>query len=99
MVAKDKKTFITYIAIVSAILIILNIVSRNIFFRWDLTENKMYSLFDSSKSIVKKIDDRLTMKVYFSDNLPGEYGNNRRYLQDILEEYSAYSNGNIFFVG
>lgn len=97
MVAKDKKTFITYIAIVSAILIILNIVSRNIFFRWDLTENKMYSLSDSSKSIVKKIDDRLTMKVYFSDNLPGEYGNNRRYLQDILEEYSAYSNGNIFF--
>ena len=37
------------------------------------------------------------MKIYFSDNLPGEYGNNRRYLQDILEEYAAYSNGNIHF--
>ena len=97
MIAKDKKTFITYIAIVGAILIILNIVSRNIFFRWDLTENKMYSLSDSSKSVVKKIDDRLTMKVYFSNNLPGEYGNNRRYLQDILEEYAAYSDGNIHF--
>jgi len=97
MVAKDRKAFITYIAIVGTILIILNIVSRNIFFRWDLTENKMYSLSDSSKSVVKKIDDRLTMKVYFSDNLPGEYGNNRRYLQDILEEYAAYSDGNIHF--
>ena len=97
MAAQDKKTFITYLCIVGAILIILNIVSRNIFFRWDLTDNKMYSLSDSSKSVVGKIDDRFTMKVYFSDNLPGEYGNNRRYLQDILEEYAAYSNGNIHF--
>ncbi len=97
MAAQDKKTFITYLCIIGAILIILNIVSRNVFFRWDLTDNKMYSLSESSKSVVEKIDDRLTMKVYFSDNLPGEYGNNRRYLQDILEEYSAYSSGNIHF--
>ena len=97
MGTQNKKSFLTYIGIVAAILIIVNIVSRNMFFRWDLTENKMYSLSDSSKSVVGKIDDRLTMKVYFSDNLPGEYGNNRRYLQDILEEYTAYSGGNIHF--
>ena len=97
MVPQDKKTFITYIGIIGSILIILNIISRNVFFRWDLTNNKMYSLSESSKSVVAKIDDRLTMKVYFSDNLPGEYGNNRRYLQDILEEYAAYSSGNIRF--
>ena len=93
----SKKSFITYIITIAAILIIVNIVSRNLFFRLDLTDNKMYSLSESSKTVVSKIDDRLTMKVYFSDNLPGEYGNNRRYLQDILEEYAAYSNGNIHF--
>ena len=67
------------------------------FFRWDLTDNKMYSLSESSKSVVSKIDDLMTLKVYFSNNLPGEYGNNRRYLQDILEEYAAYSDGNLTF--
>ena len=97
MAVQDKRTFITYLCIIGTILIILNVVSRNIFFRLDLTDNKMYSLSESSKSVVGKIDDRLVMKVYFSDNLPGEYGNNRRYLQDILEEYAAYSNGNIHF--
>ena len=97
MIVKNKKNFITYLVLIISILIITNIVSRNIFFRWDLTENKMYSLSPSSKSVVEKIDDRLTMKIYFSDNLPGEYGNNRRYLQDILEEYAAYSSGNIHF--
>ena len=59
MATPYKKTFITYLCIVGAILIILNIVSRNIFFRWDLTDNKMYSLSDSSKSVVEKIEDRL----------------------------------------
>ena len=97
MIASNKKTFIVYLSLISAILIILNIVSRNVFDRWDLTDNKMYSLSKSSKSVVKKIDDRLTMKIYFSDNLPGEYGNNRRYLQDMLEEYAAFSKGKIYF--
>ena len=47
----------------------------------------MFSLSNSSESILEKVDDRLTIKVYFSDNLPNELGNTRRYLQDILEEY------------
>ena len=71
MSTQNKKSFLTYIGIVVTILVLLNIVSRNLFFIWDLTENKMYSLSYSSKSVVSKIDDRLTMKVYFSDNLPG----------------------------
>ncbi len=53
----------------------------------------MYSLSSSTKKVIGRIDDLLNVKVYFSDNLPGEYGNNRRYLQDILEEYAAISKG------
>ncbi len=79
------------------ILFLLNSISQNWFHRWDLTDNNMYSLSSSSESVVKQVDDLLTMKVYFSDDLPGEYANNRRYLQDILEEYEALSDGNIRF--
>ncbi len=78
-------------------LFLLNAVSKNWFFRFDLTKNNMYSLSTSSRAVVEQINDLLTMKVYFSDDLPGEYANNRRYLQDILEEYAAFSKGNIRF--
>ena len=37
------------------------------------------------------------MKVYFSDNLPNELGNTRRFLQAILEEYGAWSDDVRFF--
>ncbi|MFQ6612526.1 MAG: GldG family protein [Fidelibacterota bacterium] len=92
-----KRYFFLPVGILTIVLILVNLISRNWFFRLDLTDNKMYSLSKSSREIVKQIDDLLTMKVYFSENLPGEYGNNRRYLQDILEEYAAYSDGNIRF--
>jgi gliding-associated putative ABC transporter substrate-binding component GldG len=97
MQINSKKNFIIYSFVLFAVLVLLNMISRNKFFRWDLTDNKMYSLSESSKSVVSKIDDLMTLKVYFSNNLPGEYGNNRRYLQDILEEYAAFSDGNLTF--
>jgi len=88
---KNKNSFIIFSLVLLVGLVLLNLTSRDIFTRIDLTDNKMYSLSSSSKNIVSKLDDRLTMKVYFSENLPNELGNTRRYLQDILEEYRAAS--------
>ena len=93
----DSKSFFLYVVLAVAVVCAVNFVSRDLFFRLDLTDNQMYSLSESSQKVVQKIEDRLTMKVYFTDNLPGQYGNNRRYLQDILEEYEAYGDGNIRF--
>ncbi|MCF7884897.1 MAG: GldG family protein [Candidatus Marinimicrobia bacterium] len=94
---KNKKQFIIYIALVAVIAIILNVALRSIFFRIDLTKNNIYSLSESSKTILNKIDDRMVAKVFFSENLPGQYGNTKRYLQDLLEEYQAYSKGKFQF--
>jgi ABC-type uncharacterized transport system involved in gliding motility auxiliary subunit len=91
MIIKNKKSFIIFTTVLAFALILLNLTSRDIFTRIDLTDNKMYSLSASSKSIVSKLDDRLTIKIYFSENLPNELGNTRRFLQDILEEYRAES--------
>ena len=93
----NKKSFLIFTAILITSLILINLISRNIFHRFDLTDTKMYSLSESSQSIIKKIDDLMTIKVYFSNDLPGDYANNKRYLQDILEEYAAYSKGKLRF--
>ncbi len=93
----NKKSFLVYVVFIFAAVVLINMIARNWYYRMDFTDNDIYSLSDSSKKVVKKIDDLLTMKVYFSENLPGEYGNTKRYLQDILEEYAAASDGNIRF--
>ena len=63
------------------ILLLLNSISTSRFFRIDLTDNNMFSLSTSSKSVIKEVDDLLTMKVYFSNDLPGEYANNIKKLR------------------
>ena len=79
------------------ILILINVISINIFYRIDLTGNKIYTLSDASKNIVKNLDDKFVVKAYFTDNLPSPYNNTRRYLKEILEDYHNYSNGNFQF--
>ena len=92
-----RKSMVLPAVILFIALLLLNLIARNWYKRYDLTDTKMYSLSSSTEQVIKKIDDLLNIKVYFSENLPGEYGNNRRYLQDILEEYAAISKGNIRF--
>lgn len=93
----NKKQFTTYILLILVIIVIFNIALRSLFFRIDLTKNNIFSLSNSSKIVIKKLDDRMIAKVFFSENLPGQYANSRRYLQDILEEYQAYSKGRFHF--
>ncbi len=93
----NKKQFTTYLVLIIAIIVIFNIALRSLFFRVDLTKENVYSLSNSSKTVIKKLDDRMIAKVFFSENLPGQYANSRRYLQDLLEEYQAYSRGNFHF--
>lgn len=97
MLVKNKNSFTIYMSVLVGVLLLLNLIGRNWYKRFDLTDNKMYSLSKSSKNVVDKIDDLLTMKVYFSDDLPGELSNTQRFLQDLLEEYEAQSDNIRFF--
>ena len=86
MLVRNKNSFTVYMSVLIGVLLLLNLIGRNWYKRFDLTDNKMYSLSKSSENVVEKIDDLLTMKVYFSDDLPGELSNTQRFLQDLLED-------------
>ena len=83
--------FIIYLAIV----VLVNIAGITLFFRADLTANKIYSISDASKKVVATLSEPLTIKVFFTKDLPPPYNNTERYLQDLFEEYAIY--GNQFF--
>ena len=77
--------FILYLAVI----ILINIVGLTLFFRADLTANRIYSLSDASKAAVSTLSEPLTIKVFFSQNLPAPHNNTERYLRDLLTEYAA----------
>jgi len=83
------------VAIVVVILVLLNIVSIRLFGRLDVTKNGLFTLSEASRQLMRSLDDRVTVKAYFSEDLPSPYNNNRRMLLDQLNEYRAYSRGNL----
>jgi gliding-associated putative ABC transporter substrate-binding component GldG len=85
------------LGIVLAILILLNIVAVRWFGRIDMTGNKLFTLADASKHLMQSLDDKVTVKAYFTEDLPAPYNNHRRLLLDQLNEYRAYSRGNLQF--
>lgn len=85
----------TFFVLLLAVLLVLNLISVNLFGRIDLTEGNVYSLSKTSKDVVRNLNDRLIIKMYFSKDLPPPYSSNMRYLKDQLEEYQAYSNGKL----
>ena len=92
-----KSQTLTRVAIILGILILLNIVSVRIFGRIDMTQRKLFTLSDASKTLMRSLDDKVTVKAYFTDDLPSPYNNNRRALLDQLNEYKAYAGGNLQF--
>jgi len=80
--------FVLYLLVV----ILINAVGMNTFFRVDLTESGLYSISPISREIVTTLSEPLTIHVFFSDNLPAPHNNTRRYIEDLLKEYSVYGN-------
>jgi ABC-type uncharacterized transport system involved in gliding motility auxiliary subunit len=95
---KTKKTQILLKSIlVLGILILVNFISVRFFTRLDLTKTHIFTLSEASKKLVGGLDDRVTIKAYFTEDLPSPYNNSRRQVLDILNEYKAYAKGNIQF--
>jgi len=93
---KINKTDLSITAILLlGIIIVVNFLSYQIFYRWDLTENKIYSISKVSKNTVESLDDVVNVKAYFSKNLPAQLLSLRQEVEDILDEYQNYSNGKI----
>jgi len=85
---------IVFVLIIFGILVLINFLSTRYFARADLTENDIYTISESTKKILRKLDDIVKVNVYFSKK-PAQVDIIRREIRDLLDEYSAYSRGNL----
>ncbi|MBN2829078.1 MAG: Gldg family protein [Candidatus Cloacimonetes bacterium] len=91
----NKRNTLINFAVIAGILVVLNLISLNLFHRFDFSKEKKFTLSDSSKKIVGNLEDNLIIKAYFSKNLPNQYADLGRYVRDILSDYQTYSKGHL----
>jgi ABC-type uncharacterized transport system involved in gliding motility auxiliary subunit len=78
-------------------LVLVNLVASRAFVRCDLTGPKSYSLSPASVQVVKTLEEPLSVKVFFSPNLPAPYNSVDQYVRDILVEYKGKANKNFSY--
>jgi gliding-associated putative ABC transporter substrate-binding component GldG len=82
-------------AIIAGILVAGNVVAQRWFARLDLTERREYTLSPATRRMLAGLDDAVVVNAYFSRRLPPSLAHVRRQVQDLLEEYRAYSRGRL----
>lgn len=74
------------------VLVFANVISSYLFRRFDLTSEKRYTLSESTKEVLKGLDDQVLFRVYLEgDDLPAEYRRFRNDIKNMLDQFRAYS--------
>ena len=93
MAAKTLKyggNTLAFILVVFGIIVLINFLSSRRFVRADLTAEKRYTISQSTKKVLKRLDDIVTIDAYFSRQ-PARVAQIRQSVRDMLEEYRAFS--------
>lgn len=90
-----NKNFKTVLFIL-AVLILINGIGSQFFYRLDLTKDHRYTLSKTSLQILKEVKEPLIIDVFLKGQFPGEFKKLQSETQQILEEFKAY-NKNITF--
>ena len=83
-------------AVIIGGILLLNLVSFYVYFRWDLTEDKRYSVAEATKNLLEGLDRPVKVTVYLEGNqLPGGFERLRRAVKETLGEFRYYAGKNI----
>lgn len=77
------------------LLVLVNVLSSQYYFRADLTEEKRYEIKDATKQILKRLDDQVFIEVYLEGELNAGFRRFRNSIRETLEEFRVYSDGKV----
>jgi len=90
---KQKKSIASQLILIVVALVLLNILSDRFFVRLDFTEDKIYTLSDATKDILRSLDEPVTVTAYFTKGSQPEIEKTRNDFKDLLIEYASISKG------
>lgn len=92
-----KSNLFTTAALIVGIIIAVNLLGNEYHVRLDLTEDRQYTLSRATKDILNNLEEPVTIKAYFSSNLPPHISKTRQDFQDILIEYASLADGQVLY--
>jgi len=79
-------------------LVAINVMASFVPLRFDLTEERLYTISAGSRKILSNLEEPVRINFYYSRNnaeLPPNFKTYAQRVQELLEEYAALSNGKV----
>jgi gliding motility-associatede transport system auxiliary component len=86
---KYKKQSLLQAFLIVVALVLANVVLTYSFIRIDLTKEKRFTISNSTKKILKEIDDVVYFEIFLEGKLPADYRRLKVAISDLLDEYNA----------
>ena len=93
---KKNSNNIQKLLLTIAIVIIINLLGSQFFYRFDLTQDNRYTLSETSLKIIENVDEPLYLDIYLEGDFPSEFKKLQTETKQLLQEFKA-RNSNIIF--
>src|ERR1051325_2922729 len=92
---RNKQQDLMNSLLVIIIIALCNVVSSFVHTRFDLTEEKRYTLSEKTQEMLKELDDVVYFRIYLEGDFPAGFDRLRSATKEMLDEFRAYSGNNI----
>jgi ABC-2 type transport system permease protein len=80
------------------IIIIVNLLSSQYFFRIDLTEENRYTIKEQTKTVLRNLDDDVYVEVFLEGDMNAGFKRFQKSILETLREFEIYSGNKIHYV-
>lgn len=77
------------------VMVLINLLSSEFFFRLDLTEEKRYTIKEPTREILKSLDDDIYVEVYLEGELNAGFRRFQKAIRETLEAFRIYSGNKV----
>ena len=92
-----KLESILYFLIGLFVIIVANQLSARLFYRFDLTEEKRFTISEASKNILQNLNEAVYVDVYLEGDLPAGVKRLQKSVKETLDEFKIYAGSNLQF--
>ena len=79
------------------LVVLINVVASNLFFRIDLTEEKRYTIKEPTRKLLTDLQDDVYIEVFLEGDLNSQFRRFRKSIREALEEFRIYSKNKVHY--
>lgn len=77
------------------LVLLINLVASQYFYRFDLTEEKRFSIKAQTKALLQGLDDQVYIEVYLEGELNASFRRLKNSIRELLDEFQVYSGNQV----